>query len=413
MFGLTYSLIAILGFATASGEDAVVPEVSERAAQIHASGMLFDGHNDLPWRLRTADDMTFERLDLGQRLDSGHTDIPRLREGGLKAQFWSVYIPSEHPDPAKTVLQQIDLVYRMAERYPETFEIAHNADDVERIVAEGKIASLLGIEGGVAIEEDLSLLRNFARLGVRYMTLTHNSTLPWADAATDEPVSGGLSEFGERVVREMNRTGMLVDLSHVSAATMSAVLDISKAPVIASHSSAFAVNPHPRNVPDEILRRMPENGGVIMVNFYPAFIVPGAAEKLGAAREQFAAQFPDDPAAQRRALSEWSRSNPEIRGTVATVADHIDHIVQVAGIDHVGIGGDYDGIGAVPIGLEDVSCYPRLTEELLRREYSEADIHKILGGNALRALRQAEAVAAELRQTTRPEVDPPPSQRRD
>ncbi len=405
-------LCSVLGFASSSLGDDPDPELAERAARIHASGMLFDGHNDLPWRLRTAGDITFDRLDISKRLDSGHTDIPRLREGGLKAQFWSVYIPSEHPDPAKTVLQQIDLVYRMAERYPDDFEIAFNANDVERIVAQGKIASVLGIEGGVAIEEDFALLRNFARLGVRYMTLTHNSTLPWADAATDDPISMGLSDFGKRVVQEMNRAGILVDISHISSATMADVLDISKAPVIASHSSAYAINPHPRNVPDEILKRMPDNGGVIMVNFYPAFIVPGAAEKLTEAREKFSAEFPDDVTAQRQALSDWSLQNPEIRGNVATVADHIDHIVKVAGIDHVGIGGDYDGIGSVPIGLEDVSCYPKLTEELVRREYSEADIHKILGGNALRALRESEKIAKELRQSTRPEVDQVPSRRR-
>src|SRR5262245_7510147 len=226
------------------------PEVSERARRVHASGLLFDGHNDLPWRLRTKGDMSFDRLDIGRRLDGGQTDIPRLRAGGVKAQFWSVYIPSEHPNPARTVTQQIDLVHRMVERYPDDLELALTADDVERIVKAGKIASLIGIEGGVAIENDLAQLRAFFALGARYMTLTHISTLDWADAATDDPKSDGLSPFGERVVKEMNRLGMLVDISHVSPATMADVLRVTQAPVIASHSSAYAVAPHLRNVPD-------------------------------------------------------------------------------------------------------------------------------------------------------------------
>jgi membrane dipeptidase len=245
------------------------PPISERARKIHASGMLFDGHNDLPWRLRAAGDMGLDSIDLSKRSESGHTDIPRLREGGLKAQFWSVYIPSEHENPARTVMEQIDLVHRMVDRYPDDFAMAYSADDVERAVKAGKIASLIGIEGGVAIEDDLALLRTFARLGARYMTLTHNKTLAWADAATDDPKHDGLTPFGERVVREMNRLGMLVDISHVSPATMADAIRVSKAPVIASHSSARAISPHPRNVPDEILKELPRNGGVIMVNFYP------------------------------------------------------------------------------------------------------------------------------------------------
>jgi membrane dipeptidase len=397
----------LLGTSAESAEDPD-PAVSPRAARVHAEAILVDGHNDLPWRLRGDGDMAFDRLDIGQRLASGHTDIPRLREGGVDAQFWSVYIPSEQPNPSQTVLQQIDLVYRMIERYPDAFELARTADDVERIVASGRIASLLGIEGGVAIEEDLSLLRNFARLGVRYMTLTHNSSLPWADAATDEPISGGLSEFGERVVREMNRLGMLVDISHVSEATMEDCLRVSAAPIIASHSSAYAIAPHPRNVPDAILRRMPENGGVIMVNFYPSFLVPNASERLAEARSRFRNEFPDDDAAYRNALRDWlDEHEDELRGDVALVADHIDHIVKVAGIGHVGVGGDYDGINRVPVGLEDVSTYPKLTEELLRRGYSDEEVGKILGGNALRALRDAEVVAKRLQAETPPDVQQP------
>jgi membrane dipeptidase len=395
-----------LGCWMASAAAAEPAPVSERARRVHDAGLLVDGHNDLPWRLRTAGDVTFESIDLGKRLDRGQTDIPRLRAGGVKAQFWSVYVPSEQPHPARTVIEQIDLVHRMVEHYPDALELAGSADDVERIARAGKIASLIGIEGGVAIENDLALLRAFHRLGARYMTLTHNTTLDWADAAVDAPRHHGLSPFGERVVREMNRLGMLVDISHVSAGTMADVLRVSRAPVIASHSSAFALAPHPRNVPDEILKALPANGGVVMVNFYSGFIVPGHARQAGQAIVELRARHPD-PAGFARAYEQWSDRHPPPRGTLADVVDHIDHIVQVAGIDHVGLGSDFDGITAWPVGLEDVSCYPRLTEELLRRGYSEADVHKVLGGNALRAFRAAGQVARELQKTTKPEVDQP------
>ena len=389
-----------------------LPPVSDRAKAVHDSGMLFDGHNDLPWRLRVEGDTAFGSIDIAKHLDAGQTDIPRLRAGGLKAQFWSVYIPSEHPDPARTVAEQIDLVHRMIERYPETFALALTADDVVSAVADGKIASLIGIEGGVAIEDDLALLRSFYRLGARYMTLTHNKTLDWADAATDAPKSDGLSTFGERVVREMNRLGMLVDLSHVAPSTMADAIRISKAPVIFSHSSAYTIAPHPRNVPDEILAMLPENGGVVMVNFFSGFVVPEYARESAAARERLRTDHPD-PKDFNKAVSDWYRTHEFPRGTVATVADHIDHILQVAGVDHVGIGSDYDGVTSVPVGLEDVSCYPRLTEELLRRGYNESDVHKILGGNILRVLREAGRVAEELRETTPPEVDPPAPEPKD
>ncbi len=382
------------------------PPVSERARKVHAAALLFDGHNDLPWRLRQDGDVKFEKLDIAKRLTTGQTDIPRMREGGLKAQFWSVYIPSEHKNPARTVTEQIDLVHRMVERYPDDLAMAYSADDVERIVKSGKIASLIGIEGGVAIEDDLAQLRAFALLGARYMTLTHNVTLDWADAATDTPRHHGLSPFGERVVHEMNRVGMLVDISHVSPETMDDALRISASPVIASHSSAYALAPHPRNVPDEILKRLPKNGGVVMVNFYSGFIVPDFAKKAAAARREIRARIAD-PAEISKAMEAWMAANPQPRGSVSTVADHIDHIVKVAGIDHVGIGSDFDGITAWPVGLEDVSCYPRLTEELLKRGYSESDVHKVLGGNVLRAFREAGKVAERLRKETAPEVDQP------
>ena len=327
-----------------------------------------------------------------------------MREGGLKAQFWSVYIPSEQKDPARTVTEQIDVVHRMVERYPDDLEMAYSADDVERVVKAGKIASLIGIEGGVAIENDLAQLRAFHRLGARYMTLTHNTTLDWADAATDTPKHHGLTAWGERVVREMNRLGMLVDISHVSPGTMDDVLRVSKAPVIASHSSAYTIAKHPRNVPDPILARITANGGVVMVNFYSGFIVPGFAASSSAARRELRAKYPG-PAAFNKAFNAWHKANPGPRGTIGDVADHIDHIVKVAGVDHVGIGSDFDGITAWPVGLEDVSCYPRLTEELLKRGYSEGDVHKVLGLNALRAFREAGKVAETLQKTTKPEVD--------
>ena len=396
------------GFALDTVATAQDAEVGPRAAKVHADAILIDGHNDLPWRLRADGDVAFGTLDLQNRLGSGHTDIPRIREGGLDAQFWSVYIPTEQPKPFQTVMEQIDVVYRMAERYPDTFAIARTADEVEAIVNSGRVASLLGIEGGVAIEENLALLRTFARLGVRYMTLTHNGTLPWADAATDEPLSDGLSPFGERVVREMNRLGMLVDISHVAPSTMDDALRVSEAPVIASHSSAYAIAPHPRNVPDAILQRLPENGGVVMVNFYPSFIVPNAAATLSQARETLQAAHPDDEDAYREAMRAYmSEHAEELRGNVSVVADHIDHIIEVAGIEHVGIGGDFDGIERVPVGLEDVADYPRLTEELLRRGHSESDVQKILGGNVLRVLRTAEEVAARLQRETPPDVQQP------
>ncbi len=403
-------IVALVFLACPVLADEPLPPVSEKAKAVHHAGLLLDGHNDLPWRLRKDGDVSFTKLDIRNRLDSGQTDIPRLREGGVKAQFWSVYIPSEHKDPARTVTEQIDLVHRMIEKYPDVFELALSADDVERIAKSGKIASLIGIEGGVAIEDDLAQLRGFARQGARYMTLTHNTTLDWADAATDSPKNDGLSPFGERVVKEMNRLGVLVDLSHVSPATMSDALRISKAPIIFSHSSAFALCPHPRNVPDDILKRVPENGGVVMVNFYSGFIVPEAAKQVMAARKELKAKYPD-PAEFGKALEAWYKTYKMPRGTIADVADHIDHIRKVAGIDHVGLGGDFDGVTSVPVGLEDVSCYPRLTEELLKRGYTESDIHKILGGNVLRAFRKAGEVAESLKKTTGPEVDPPPSEK--
>lgn len=396
--------ICVLMSITQLAADSPLPPVSERAKKLTESAIVFDGHNDLPWRLRKDGDVKFETLDISKRLSTGHTDLPRLREGGLKAQFWSVYIPSDQPDPARSVVEQIDIVKRMVEKYPNDFELALTADDVERIAKSGKIASLLGMEGGVAIENSLAQLRAFAALGVRYMTLTHNTSLDWADAATGTQHNGGLTDFGVRVIKEMNRVGMFIDISHVSPGTMDDVLRESKAPVIASHSGAYAVANHPRNVPDEILKRLPANGGVVMVVFYPSFIVPGRAKAYADARRELRKKFTDE-AEFTKAYDQWVKDNPMPRGSVKDIADHIDHIVKVAGIDHVGIGSDYDGITDTPVGMEDVSCYPRLSEELLARGYSDQDIRKILGGNVIRALRAMGKVADELRKTSTPEVD--------
>ncbi|MDB5349915.1 MAG: Zn-dependent dipeptidase microsomal dipeptidase [Planctomycetota bacterium] len=382
-------------------------EVSERARKIHDAGLLFDGHNDLPYRLRKAGDMAFSKIDISKRLSDGHTDIPRLREGGVKAQFWSVYVPSEQKNPARTVTEQIDLVYRMIEKYPDVFELAISADDVERIAKAGKIASLIGIEGGVAIENDLAQLRAFATLGARYMTLTHNDNLDWADAATDAPAHDGLTPFGERVVKEMNRLGMLVDISHVSPATMADALRVSKAPVIASHSNAYAIAAHVRNVPDNILKGVKQNGGVVMINFSSGFVHPGLAKTIMTARKELRATHPDAESFGK-AMEAWYKEHKELpHGTISDVADHIDHIKNLIGIDHIGLGADYDGVTSLPVGLDDVSTYPRLTDELLRRGYSESDIHKILGGNVLRAFRKAGEIAKTLQKTTAPEVDQP------
>ncbi len=371
-----------------------LPDVSAEATRIHHAGLLIDGHNDLPWELRRRCGGDLTALDLSERCDAGHTDLPRLRTGGVKAQFWSVWIPTSQEAPARTVLEQIDLVHRLIERYPDDLELAGTAADIERIAAAGKIASLIGVEGGVAIENNLALLRTFYRLGARYMTLTHNESIDWADSATDTPRHQGLTPFGVEVIREMNRLGMLVDISHVSPAVMDQVLQVTTAPIIASHSGARAVCDHPRNVPDDILRRIKLNGGVVMVNFYTGFVNPEAASLAAQAKARCKEQYPDDREAYMNALGAWYDANPLPRATVAQVADHIDHIVATAGIDHVGIGGDFDGIDSTPIGLDDVACYPRLTQELVRRGYSEADIHKVLGQNFLRVLRGAEAIAA-------------------
>ena len=370
-------------------------QISNRAADIHARSYVFDGHNDLPWEMRTKTTRLFDEVDIAQRQPSLHTDIARLREGNVGAQFWSVYVPVETiaaGNAFQTTKEQIEIVHKMIERYPEIFALALHADDVERIRSEGKIASLIGMEGGHSIEGSIGKLRQLYAMGARYMTLTHSETLEWADSATDLPRNDGLSPFGEEIVREMNRLGMLVDISHVSPATMLDALRVSSAPVIFSHSSARAIADHPRNVPDEVLRELPKNGGVVMINFFSGFVVPQSAKRLvelSELRRELKSKYPGDKEAQEREIKQWQIKNPYPAGNAEIIVDHIEHVIRVAGIDHVGLGSDYDGISKLPVGMEDVSKYPVITELMLRRGYDEEAIHKVLSGNAMRVLRQA------------------------
>jgi membrane dipeptidase len=375
--------------------------VSERARMLHRDSLVFDGHNDLPWTMRTKAGSSFDIADIAQSQPKFHTDIRRLHAGGVGAVFWSAYVPADSAidrAAAHQVLEQIDLIYRMVKRYPETFELAKSADDVIRIRNSGKIASLIGLEGGHAIENSLGLLRMFHGLGARYMTLTHSDTLEWADAATDQARHGGLTAFGEEVVQTMYELGMLVDISHVSADTMRDVLRVSKAPVIASHSSAYAVAEHPRNVPDDVLELVKQNRGVVMVNYFSGFVVPESARaraKMFDVRRELNAKFPN-PKDFENAYEAWQKEHPLQPGTIHDVIDHIDHIVKVAGVDHVGLGSDYDGVPMLPEQLEDVSTFPNVTQALLDRGYSDAAIRKIMGENTLRALREAGDFSSSL-----------------
>jgi membrane dipeptidase len=375
-------------------------KLTDEALRIHREALLIDGHNDLPWQFREKKDLSFRKIDLrqSQKALGLRTDIPRLRQGGVGAQFWSAYVPASSGKKGTSVrltLEQIDVIRRLVAGYPDTFEMAYTADDIVRIHKDGKIASLIGVEGGHSIDNSLGVLRMLYLLGVRYMTLTHSETLDWADSATDKPLHHGLTAFGEQVVREMNRLGFLVDISHVSAETMRHALRVSRAPVIASHSSAYALAEHPRNVPDDVLELVKKNGGVVMVNFYSGFIVPEAARMtrdiFQMAREM-QKKYPDEREF-RAALEQWRKEHPIPTGSVHTVVDHIEHIIKVAGVDHVGLGSDFDGINSVPNQLEDVSCYPYITQELVNRGHTKVEIRKILGGNLLRVLRGAEEVA--------------------
>jgi len=392
MHKATSLLLAVLSVSPAvrlSGQD-----YRAQALRILRSVPLIDGHNDVPDAIRERGGLDSVDLAVGQ--PSLHTDIARLRAGGVGAQFWAAYVPAstihEGTHPAVYALEQIDLVHRLCDRYPRTFAPALTAADIERNFKAGKISCLIGIEGGHAIENSLGALRAFYAVGVRYMTLTHWETLDWADAATDSARHDGLTAFGEEVVREMNRLGMLVDLSHVSDATMMDALRVSRAPVIYSHSSARAIASHVRNVPDSILRKVAAHGGVVMVNFNPPFV---SEERRLYELRRDSVLAGVDAAARRDSARAWNARAPA--ATLAQVADHVDHIRRVAGVNHLGLGSDFDGISSVPRGLEDVSTFPDLLAELLRRGWSEQDVRKVAGLNALRVLRQAEQASAQLR----------------
>lgn len=389
------------------------PAAAQRSPEQVAEAALkaapvFDGHNDVPWQLRERYRNVIADFDFTDSTDapppegeSGgmHTDIPRLRKGRVGAQFWSVYVPAtlDEPEAVVAVMEQIDVTKRLLARHPETFELVTTAAGVTAAMKRGKIASIMGMEGGNSIGESLAVLRQTYDLGVRYLTLTHNKTLSWADAATDAPRHGGLTDFGRQIVREMNRMGMLVDLSHVSEATMMDALDEAKAPVIFSHSGARAINGHARNVPDSVLRRLPANGGVVMVVGLPGFLSEELRQRTAnraAEQARLESLWRGQPAEVTKRMAAWDAANPEPRPTLAVWADHVDHIRKVAGIDHIGIGGDYDGMPSGPVGAEDVSGYPALFAELARRGYSQADLEKIANRNIMRAMRAAEAYAA-------------------
>lgn len=383
-----------------AGREKVI--VTPQALAVHRAGFIFDGHNDLPWAIRTKGSSSFERIDIAKPQPELHTDIPRLRKGNVGAQFWSVYVPSSTMKKGTSLadtVQQIDLVKAMIKHYPDTFQLAESYEDIVNARKNGRIASLIGVEGGHSIENSIQNLRRLYRMGARYMTLTHSDTLDWADSATDEARHGGLSAFGEEIVREMNRLGMLVDLSHVSPDTMKDALRVTQAPIIFSHSSARAIADHPRNVPDDVLKLVKENRGVVMVNFFSGFVEPESARRMASMFDVIRDLKQKFPVEQdyRREMQKWSKANPILPGTVHDLVDHIDHIVKIAGVDCVGIGSDYDGVSKLPEQLEDVSTYPVITQELLNRGYSAEDIHKIMSGNIMRVYQEAEQVSKRLR----------------
>ncbi|MCI3931131.1 dipeptidase [Streptomyces sp. AN091965] len=381
-----------------------------RARSLLAEFPVVDGHNDLPWALREKAGYDLDRLDVAaDQTGRLHTDLARLRAGGVGAQYWSVYVRTDMAgdDAVSATLEQIDCVQRLLARHPGELRPALTAADMEAARAEGRIASLMGAEGGHSINNSLATLRALYALGVRYMTLTHNDNIAWADSATDVPGVGGLSAFGREVVREMNRLGMLVDLSHVAAVTMRAALDTSEAPVIFSHSSSRAVCDHPRNIPDDVLERLPANGGVAMATFVPKFVLQAAVDWTLAADENMRAHgfhHLDTTPEAMKVHAAFEESRPRPVATAATVADHLDHMREVAGIDHVGIGGDYDGTAFTPSGLDDVSGYPNLVAELLDRGWSEPDIAKLTWRNAVRVLGAAEDVARDAKARRGPSI---------
>jgi membrane dipeptidase len=396
-------LAAVVSFSAAdrsAGAQAGDPLLA-RANSLLGRVPVIDGHNDFPWQVHELAKGNLDALDMAHPQPTVMTDIARLRAGGVGGQFWSVYVPVtlQGADAVQATIEQIDIVHRMVAKYPSTFALALSAADIDRTQKTGQIASLIGVEGGHSINNSLGVLRMFYQLGARYMTLTHTTNTAWADSATDTPAAHGLTPFGESVVREMNRLGMLVDLSHVAPSTMAAALRVSQAPVIFSHSSARALTDVPRNVPDDILREVAQQGGIVMVTFVPGFVSQDVADyttRETAAQTGATAASKGDAAAVKKTMDAWHAAHVAPRATVAQVADHIDHVKAVAGIDHIGLGGDFDGITSVTSGLEDVSTYPHLIVELLRRGYSDQDITKITGRNIVRVLREAEAVAARL-----------------
>ena len=379
-----------------------------RATAILAEAPVIDGHNDLPWALREQVRYDLDQRDIAKdQSEHLHTDLARLRAGGVGGQFWSVYVPVELAKDAavSATLEQIDCVRALVERYPDQLRLARTAAEIEQARAEGRIASLMGAEGGHSINNSLATLRAFHELGVRYMTLTHNDNTDWADSATDEPKHDGLTAFGVEVVREMNRLGMLVDLSHVAPQTMRDAIAASRAPVLFSHSSSRAVCDHPRNIPDDVLALLPGNGGVAMATFVPQFVLPEAAAWMNSCRE-FLSERGVNPYAPEATplMDEFAARSPRPIATASTIADHLDHMREVAGIDHLGLGGDYDGVPFTPGDMPDVSSYPVLIAELLRRGWSDTDIAKLTWRNAVRVLGDAERVAAELRRAERPSI---------
>lgn len=385
------------------------PTTSDRISALLREHPLIDGHNDLPWHARAEAGYDFDKLDIATDLTGrGHTDLARLRTGGVGAQFWSVFVPSNLPEgkAVTATLEQIDAVHQMVARYSTDLGLARTADEVERVFASGRIASLLGAEGGQSIDSSLATLRMLYVLGVRYMTLTHNDNNPWADSATDEPAHGGLTRFGVEVVREMNRIGMMVDLSHVSADTMRAALAASTAPVIFSHSSAYAVCSSPRNAPDDVLETLRDNNGVIMGTFVPDFVSQACADWRAESREAAIADGvdPKDHVAFTAYNKQRAEQHPKPVATLADVVAHFVHLREVAGIDHIGVGGDYDGVDKLPEGLADVSTYPALLGALADLGWSDDDLAKVAGRNVLRVMRDVEAVARDEQQTRGPSL---------
>jgi len=410
----TALVLALVLAGAAQAQTAADPKIAARVGKVLAKTPLIDGHNDVPWGIRMRVGVHPEKVDLSADTTASagggpgmHTDIPRVKAGRLGGQFWSVYIPASFDGPiaVEMTLEQIDIAKSLAQRYPAVFEMAYTADDIVRVHKAGRVASLVGIEGGHQMHDSLAVLRQFYAAGARYMTLTHSANTRWADSATAAPQFDGLSAFGKAVVVEMNRMGMLVDLSHVSEATMKDALEVAQAPVIFSHSSARGLNDHPRNVPDAVLPLVKANRGVVMITFVPDFVSRARMEwtaARGAETARTNALYVGQPERAKAAMAAWDEANPQPAVTLATVADHVDHVAKVCGMDCVGIGGDFDGIGSTPTGLEGVDKYPDLFAELARRGWTDEDLGKLAGGNVLRALREAEAVAKKLQATTAP-----------